>query len=205
MKNLFEINSEERNRILEMHIKATKKNYLNEQPEPEGSEEDDFFNDIPVSAPKPDKFEVPEKLGDSEVQELTKAITHLRDRVKELRRARREESVEVLFNNTKRVLLIALNNIIEKIDKIKLSIRVNKDLRKFEKLDKEYQKLEEAKRKLEESQKPVTLADLEKMRKDILKEIGNALLGLTAQMILLTTEKGKQFLKDIGLIIKTEF
>lgn len=40
MKNLFEINSEERNRILEMHTKATKKNYLNEQTEPENWNDD---------------------------------------------------------------------------------------------------------------------------------------------------------------------
>lgn len=199
MKNLFEINLEERNRILEMHTKATKKNYLNEQPEPENW----YDEELPkISKPEP-KIGIPEKLDDSEVQELTKAITHLRDRVKELRRARREESIEILFNNTKRVLLTALNNILERIDKIKLSMRYNKDARFFEKLDKEAQKLEEAKRKLEESQKPATLEDLEKMKKDILKEIGNALLGFTAQLIFFTSQKGKEFLQNIGLIIKS--
>ena len=111
MKRLFDISLEEKNRILEMHQSATKNNYLFEQ-NVNGDDETDNFDSVNTPVKKDPKFDVPKKIEDSEVEEFSKAISHLKDRMKELRKARREESVEVLFNNTKRVILTSLNKII---------------------------------------------------------------------------------------------
>jgi len=182
MKRLFDISLEEKNRILEMHQSATKKNYLFEQ-NVNGDDETDNFDSVNIPVKKEPKFDVPKKIEDSEVEEFSKAISHLRDRMKELRKARREESVEILFNNTKRVILTALNKIIEKLD---------------------YQKLEEAKRKLEESKQPATLEDLEKMRKDIFREIGSALVVIVGQIVFFSSQRGKRMLQNLGMDFKDD-
>jgi len=205
MKRLFDISLEEKNRILEMHQSATKKNYLFEQgPASDGEDEGDFEPNVRNTVGKPEKFNVPEKIEDTEIEEFSKAISHLRDRIKELRKARRDESIEVVYNNIKRVILKALNSVIKKIDDIKLIIRYNKDVRTFEKLEKEHQKLEEIKRKLEESKQPATIEDLEKMKKDIFREIGSVLGVIVGQIVFFSSQKGKQMLRNLGMDFKDD-
>ena len=198
MKRLFDISLEEKNRILEMHQSATKNNYLFEQ-NVNGDDETDNFDSVNTPVKKDPKFDVPKKIEDSEVEEFSKAISHLKDRMKELRKARREESVEVLFNNTKRVILTALNKIIEKLDYMKLTIKYTKEKIQVDRFYKQYQKLEEAKRKLEESKQPATLEDLEKMRKDIFREIGSALVVIIGQIVFFSSQRGKRMLQNLGM------
>jgi molybdopterin converting factor small subunit len=203
MKRLFDISLEEKNRILEMHQSATKKNYLFEQ-NVNGDDETDNFDSVNIPVKKEPKFDVPKKIEDSEVEEFSKAISHLRDRMKELRKARREESVEILFNNTKRVILTALNKIIEKLDYMKLTIKYTKEKIQVDRFYKQYQKLEEAKRKLEESKQPATLEDLEKMRKDIFREIGSALVVIVGQIVFFSSQRGKRMLQNLGMDFKDD-
>jgi molybdopterin converting factor small subunit len=204
MKRLFDISLEEKNRILEMHQSATKKNYLFEQGLETGDDETDDFDSVNIPVKKEPKFDVPKKIEDSEVEEFSKAISHLRDRMKELRKARREESIEVLFNNTKRVILTALNKIIEKLDYMKLTIKYTKEKIQVDRFYKQYQKLEEAKRKLEESKQPATLEDLEKMRKDIFREIGSALVVIVGQIVFFSSQRGKRMLQNVGMDFKDD-
>ena len=203
MKRLFDISLEEKNRILEMHQSATKNNYLFEQ-NVNGDDETDNFDSVNTPVKKDPKFDVPKKIEDSEVEEFSKAISHLKDRMKELRKARREESVEVLFNNTKRVILTALNKIIEKLDYMKLTIKYTKEKIQVDRFYKQYQKLEEAKRKLEESKQPATLEDLEKMRKDIFREIGSALGVIVGQIVFFSSQRGKRMLQNVGMDFKDD-
>ena len=203
MKRLFDISLEEKNRILEMHQSATKNNYLFEQ-NVNGDDETDNFDSVNTPVKKDPKFDVPKKIEDSEVEEFSKAISHLKDRMKELRKARREESVEVLFNNTKRVILTALNKIIEKLDYMKLTIKYTKEKIQVDRFYKQYQKLEEAKRKLEESKQPATLEDLEKMRKDIFREIGSALVVIIGQIVFFSSQRGKRMLQNVGMDFKDD-
>ena len=203
MKRLFDISLEEKNRILEMHQSATKNNYLFEQ-NVNGDDETDNFDSVNTPVKKDPKFDVPKKIEDSEVEEFSKGISHLKDRMKELRKARREESVEVLFNNTKRVILTALNKIIEKLDYMKLTIKYTKEKIQVDRFYKQYQKLEEAKRKLEESKQPATLEDLEKMRKDIFREIGSALVVIIGQIVFFSSQRGKRMLQNVGMDFKDD-
>ena len=203
MKRLFDISLEEKNRILEMHQSATKNNYLFEQ-NVNGDDETDNFDSVNTPVKKDPKFDVPKKIEDSEVEEFSKSISHLKDRMKELRKARREESVEVLFNNTKRVILTALNKIIEKLDYMKLTIKYTKEKIQVDRFYKQYQKLEEAKRKLEESKQPATLEDLEKMRKDIFREIGSALVVIIGQIVFFSSQRGKRMLQNVGMDFKDD-
>ena len=80
MKRLFDISLEEKNRILEMHQSATKNNYLFEQ-NVNGDDETDNFDSVNTPVKKDPKFDVPKKIEDSEVEEFSKSISHLKDKL----------------------------------------------------------------------------------------------------------------------------
>ena len=87
---------------------------------------------------------------------------------------------------------------------MKLTIKYTKEKIQVDRFYKQYQKLEEAKRKLEESKQPATLEDLEKMRKDIFREIGSALVVIIGQIVFFSSQRGKRMLQNVGMDFKDD-